>query len=974
MSGIDIENLEEIVEVSLQDEVIPVGGGGAGVSSFKGRTGAVQPQSGDYTKAMVGLGNVDNTSDADKPVSTAQQTALNLKANNTQTFTEAETRENIASGETVPTLFGKIKKFFSDLKAVAFSGSYNDLNDTPEPYSLPIASGNTLGGIKVGSGLSITSGGVLSATGGGGSGSLTSIYYDFANDTSADGQGTIYIFNADSTRLYNVDIMWGDANGIMSNYLPINTIDVTLPYADKVTYNHFNTYNAIPKYSDRVLAVKDGVILAEYVFPANKLWDATVYGNHLYSVGLLSDVHYQYETADTDWETACDYLDQRESVEAICIAGDLTSDGTQAHLNQWKSARNAHANNKPVYSCSGNHESYGDNAYMVTNPSNMRQYLDSEWTSETENYFVKIIENDVYIFIPIFEGVKASKANTMFSATVLSWLETTLETYRNQRVFLFSHVPPYQGYVPSGFWNGNGAYSLNLWGNGGTILADRTAFLALLAHYKNVIWFGGHSHIKYCYQETWANLNTARYNTDGAQMVHVSSLTVPRDIIDGSVSGYIYAESEGAVMDVYPNHVIIRNRNFKDGKFIGIAQYIIDTTPVVIPPASKTLVSISATKTVTTYSVGDTLSTADIAVTATYNDTTTADVTASAVFDTSNVNMNTAGTYSIGVSYTEGGVTETTSVSITVSAAAKVLQSVTATKTTTAYNVGDTLTTNDITVTAHYSDSTSADVTSSATINTSSVDMNTAGTYSIGISYTEDGITVTTSINIAVSAVLQSISATKTKTSYNVGDTLNTNDITVTASYSDSTTADVTASATINTSSVDMTTSGTYSIGVSYTEDGVTETTSISITVSAGPTKHVIGTLTYPSHTFTAASQTDANKVSLDVSSAAGKTLYARATSITYTGTDSEEEKVGLMMVLSKDKSHTASSYIAATAPDYKAYVTEAEIVSKTSGNNFGTYIDETYKYILCQGKSSSSSTATFPVDFAITIEVYYYE
>ncbi len=33
------------------------------------------------TKADVGLWNVDNTSDANKPVSTAQQTALNLKAN-----------------------------------------------------------------------------------------------------------------------------------------------------------------------------------------------------------------------------------------------------------------------------------------------------------------------------------------------------------------------------------------------------------------------------------------------------------------------------------------------------------------------------------------------------------------------------------------------------------------------------------------------------------------------------------------------------------------------------------------------------------------------------------------------------------------------------------------------------------------------------------------------------------------------------
>lgn len=37
------------------------------------------------TKTDVGLGNVDNTSDANKPVSTAQQTALNLKADTTVT-------------------------------------------------------------------------------------------------------------------------------------------------------------------------------------------------------------------------------------------------------------------------------------------------------------------------------------------------------------------------------------------------------------------------------------------------------------------------------------------------------------------------------------------------------------------------------------------------------------------------------------------------------------------------------------------------------------------------------------------------------------------------------------------------------------------------------------------------------------------------------------------------------------------------
>lgn len=42
------------------------------------------------TKANVGLGNVDNTSDANKPISIAEQTALNLKANVLTTYTKTE--------------------------------------------------------------------------------------------------------------------------------------------------------------------------------------------------------------------------------------------------------------------------------------------------------------------------------------------------------------------------------------------------------------------------------------------------------------------------------------------------------------------------------------------------------------------------------------------------------------------------------------------------------------------------------------------------------------------------------------------------------------------------------------------------------------------------------------------------------------------------------------------------------------------
>ena len=52
-------------------------------------------------------------------------------SNVTSTFSEASSRSNISSGENLSTIFGKIKKFFSDLKSVAFTGNYSDLNGTP---------------------------------------------------------------------------------------------------------------------------------------------------------------------------------------------------------------------------------------------------------------------------------------------------------------------------------------------------------------------------------------------------------------------------------------------------------------------------------------------------------------------------------------------------------------------------------------------------------------------------------------------------------------------------------------------------------------------------------------------------------------------------------------------------------------------------------------------------------------------------
>ncbi|AFC22587.1 putative tail-fiber protein [Bdellovibrio phage phi1422] len=55
----------------------PSGSGGGAVTSVFGRSGpAITAEVGDYDKTMIGLANVDDTSDMDKPISTATATAL----------------------------------------------------------------------------------------------------------------------------------------------------------------------------------------------------------------------------------------------------------------------------------------------------------------------------------------------------------------------------------------------------------------------------------------------------------------------------------------------------------------------------------------------------------------------------------------------------------------------------------------------------------------------------------------------------------------------------------------------------------------------------------------------------------------------------------------------------------------------------------------------------------------------------------
>lgn len=67
--------------------------------------------------------------------------ALASSSDQSVVFSESSTRTNINSGEKLSVMFGKIKKWFADLKPVAFSNSYTDLDNKP---SIPTLTNNLL--------------------------------------------------------------------------------------------------------------------------------------------------------------------------------------------------------------------------------------------------------------------------------------------------------------------------------------------------------------------------------------------------------------------------------------------------------------------------------------------------------------------------------------------------------------------------------------------------------------------------------------------------------------------------------------------------------------------------------------------------------------------------------------------------------------------------------------------------------------
>lgn len=315
-------------------------------------------------------------------------------------------------------------------------------------------------------------------------------------------------------------------------------------------------------------------------------------GTKLYSVGLISDTHIygdgetSYKPNDTsasaDLEIALAFLKDR--VDFTCVCGDLTSWGTTVGFEKYQTIVNANRGNMPVYAIAGNHEYwgsyYGDGRPYPDVPTEIKTYTGLDLFDVVEH------EDDVFIFAGAtaiereFSTINVKIGDEIKSINKFDWLVEQFNKFKDRRIFLFMHC----------FLKGVGVAknepsiycgdSTGLISTVDMIGSSTTSFIELLNANPNVLYFHGHAHTMLEMQDYTEQLNPPRpANYDfvcGVHSIHIPSTTMPRDISSGTRVEE-YHKSEGYIMDVYKNHVVLRGVDFVSGEFIPIATYCLET-------------------------------------------------------------------------------------------------------------------------------------------------------------------------------------------------------------------------------------------------------------------------------------------------------------------------------------------------------------------------------------------------------------
>ena len=250
------------------------------------------------------------------------------------------------------------------------------------------------------------------------------------------------------------------------------------------------------------------------------------------------------------------------------------------------------------------------------------------------------------------------------------------------------------------------------------------------------------------------------------EALDLSGMVVTATYDDGSsvaVDGYTTVPSEGAELTVDDTTVTVTYRGHTATFTITVSEKA---------PAELTGITVAG-PTMTTYTVGESLDLTGLVVIATYDDGSSKEVTGYVTSPADGTVLDTVGSQTVTVSYTEGGVTMTATFTVTVEEESQAtLEGIEVTTLPKAqYFVGDEFDSSGMVVTASYSDGKTRNVTGYTIDPEDGSILNTAGSQTVTVSYTEGDVTKMTTFTVTVEEpVVTGIEIVPVEDVYVIGD------------------------------------------------------------------------------------------------------------------------------------------------------------------------------------------------------------
>ncbi|MBQ7540747.1 MAG: metallophosphoesterase [Clostridia bacterium] len=412
----------------------------------------------------------------------------------------------------------------------------------------------------------------------------------FADDTPGSAAGTLTL-TAEQDGKYT--LFWGDADG---EKLTAHAGERDVPYTEFASVavrggkgeTALHDFLAIPQGAQSVLVYGGDTAAGACDLPQNKLAPTA----STYSFGALSDVHFNRYNKSKTGDDACitfpaalDFFRDFE-VSMVAMSGDLSKKGEKDAYEKFNRITSQY--DFPVFTCKGNHDCYAE--YTL---ENWQTYINPGVYGENKREGVlEVAENgldfvfrgeethgDVFIFFSQISGQYVLPTSRIVTDAQLDWLEKQLETYKNERVYLFFHT----------FLNASSGNPLM--GEGNLLTRslsfyplfyaigskDERRFRSLMETYKNVTFFNGHSHWAYYLQSLNPDLNITDYDGTTATMVHISSVSSPRISNNATLvwTSDTMKRSEGYLVTVYPDHYVLTACDFLQNQMLAYATYVV---------------------------------------------------------------------------------------------------------------------------------------------------------------------------------------------------------------------------------------------------------------------------------------------------------------------------------------------------------------------------------------------------------------